>query len=383
MKILHQLGHNAKWNIDAFTENDIGSGFIYSAFNFTLNKINNIDPEISTVDLQYYGKKSGTAELGKFSTFPFHPQNGHQADKTTTSNMVNIYEGIKYQESLSLKKIIIPAYYETNAVNKIISVVNTSNKYLRENRKKRSTEYYMTIVLSLDMLVNANAMDVLLSALTDKDIIFDGYYVVCESDPGYKKKINPDYDYVENLCRVFLTLKGQGFKVIHGYSNWDAIVFLSICDIDYVTIGTYENLRNFNPDRFMHEMSGGPSDGWYFSEKLLNLIKTKEITNIRRLGGLPLIPDDKNIFSDVILDPGFIWNTHKPDIHKNYLLALSRILNQIVQFDEKKDRINFCLSLIEVAKKSYEGLAKRKIYLEDESSDYFLSTWSSFLRSKQ
>ena len=31
MKILHQLGHNQKWGLDSYFQNEIGDGFIFCA----------------------------------------------------------------------------------------------------------------------------------------------------------------------------------------------------------------------------------------------------------------------------------------------------------------------------------------------------------------
>lgn len=384
MKILHQTGHNKKWNIDAYIQNGIGDGFIFEAFNFTDDQLTELDgklKQISSIDLQFYGKKSSDG-LGKFEAYSFHPANRNDDDITITDGVANIIEGIKYQEKLGFPTIIIPSYYEERDLKKFKVIITKVNEYLR-SKKKSGFKYYMTLALSNNFIRTSDTVDEILNQITNMNICFDGYYVVCESSPGYKQKVSTDYDYLENLSKIFSILKKQKLSAIYGYANWDSIIFLTLNDIDSITIGSYENLRNFNYFRYTEKSSGGKSDGWYFSEKLLNFVKAKEITNIRRNNCLDLIKNENNIFSDVLLDPAFKWNTHKPEVHKNYMLAVSRLLTQLSKIQDPSKRIEFMLNKIEKAQEIYAELAKKKVFLPDESDDYFLGTWKSFLKTKQ
>ncbi len=382
MKILHQVGHNKKWNIDAHFINEIGDGFIFGAFNFTHEQILKLKPKIlekSSIDLQFYGK--GPSDLGKFNSYPFHPANRSSKDKTVTDGLRNIIEAITYQQNLGISKVIIPNYYFENDLDSLIKVVISVNKYLQKFKDK-NFEYYLTMPLSNQLIRSTETLESLLTILTKMDMVYDGYYVVCESKPGYKRKISVDPDYFENLSMFFNILNSNNIPVIYGYANWDAIIFLTLTEIDYITIGTYENLRNFNYLRYSEKMQGGPSDGWYFSEKLLNFIRAREITKIRRSGSLNLVSNDNNIFSEIILDPDFIWNTHKAEVHKNYLLSISQIMIELSNIKDINERISYMIERIQNAKRIYEELVNRKVFLVDESSDYFLSDWEAFLKSK-
>ncbi len=207
---------------------------------------------------------------------------------------------------------------------------------------------------------------------------------MCDAKPEFKKKISINYNYYHHLIKIFRVLKKQGFKIIYGYANWDALIFSSLCDIDYLTIGTYENLRNFDIKRFTEDTGGGPSKGWYFSEHLLNFVKAQELDNLRFSNCLGIIANNDNIFSDIILEDGFPWNTHKPDVHKNYLLSISRLLSTIDKLEDQNLKIEFLLKRISKAKSLYQRLEEEfKVYLNDESSDYHLGTWDAILRKYQ
>ena len=99
---------------------------------------------------------------------------------------------------------------------------------------------------------------------------------------------------------------------------------------------------------------------------------------------MDIIANEENIFSDIILEDGFPWNTHKPDVHKNYLLSISRLLLKINNLENQNLKIEFLLERITEAKSLYRKLEEKfKVYLNDESSDYHLGTWDAILRKYQ
>eukprot|EP01093_Parvamoeba_rugata_P014010 TRINITY_DN446_c0_g1_i1.p1 TRINITY_DN446_c0_g1~~TRINITY_DN446_c0_g1_i1.p1 ORF type:complete len:248 (+),score=40.58 TRINITY_DN446_c0_g1_i1:28-771(+) len=238
---------------------------------------------------------------------------------------------------------------------------------------------YMTLPFANHVIIDKNKVEEILFECTDMDICFDGYFITCENKPEQRKKLTTDIKILKNLSRVLSTLKQQKFKTIYAYANWDALIYLAQTDIDYLTIGTYENLRNFDISRYTEEPSGGGSKGYYFSEKLLNMVKADDMTTVKGLNGLKFVKNDKNIFSDIILEDNYLWNIHKPDVNKNYLLSISKLLNQISSIKNLKDRKAFVLNLIEEAIENYYNLDDKKIYLSPESSNYHLNLWKSYL----
>jgi len=385
-KILHQVGHNKNWNLDAYFKNDIGDGFIFTAFSIGADNLDrdmngykreNYVP-LSMIDLQFYGSKESKG--GKLDTYNFHPIKTARGDSTQVSTKENIFKAIEFQEKMGFRKIIIPIIYkEAGGVNDLIKMVNDVN--LRLN-KKSGLEYYMTIPFSYSLIKDDDNIEKILISITDLNIKFDGYFIVCETLLKTNEKISTDFVRYNNLFRIFNVLKKEGYKIIYGYSNWDSLIFLSLVDIDYISIGTYEVMRNFYIERFTEDKGGGASDGWYFSEKLLNCIRAREIDNLRKNGVLDLIKNEKNIFSDIILEEGYSWNTHRPDIHKNYLLAVSRLLKEISSIEEIKKRADLMLGKINYAKDLYSTLERNKVFLTEANSGYHLPFWESFLKSK-
>lgn len=382
MKIIQVLGHNFKWNIDSFLEQGIGDKLLITAFTFGESFLSNkkISPLLDKcmIDLQFYGKNVKLTS-GKLNEFSFHPIN-NEGEESTNVYMINcLKQAIKYQEQHGFKNIIIPLYYENETTKEIINTINNINNYLKDN-KKDSVKYYMTIPFAYDIIRDKDTIDDILFSLTDKDILFDGYYVVCENKPEQGHKITTDIKLITNLSVVLKTLKDQGFETIYSYANWDAIIYLAQTDIDYITIGSYENLRNFSIKRFTENISGGASDGYYFSEKLLNMIRAKDLININNNNQTEKIKNSKNIFSDYILSPGYSWNIHKPDVNKNYLLSISNLLKRISEIDQIKERILYVLFCIEAAIKAYDDLEDNYVVLAgSESKNYHLNIWKQYL----
>jgi hypothetical protein len=185
--------------------------------------------------------------------------------------------------------------------------------------------------------------------------------------------------YYVNLLQIFDTLSEQNFKTIHGYANVDALIFNSIVNIDYISIGTYEVQRSFNISRYVEDNSGGGSKGWYYSEKLLSFIRAQELELIRREGGLSLIENEDNIFSDLILVEDYDWNIHKPAVHKNYLVSVSKMLKEIHETKNPKEKIELMLEKVKKAREIFSSLESNNIFLSPESSGMHLPYWQTIL----
>lgn len=388
MKIYHQLGHNYKWALDSHFENNVGDGFIINAYSIEKDKVGKklsgaYKPEQylpkTMIDLQFYGSKSSNG--GCLNSYEFHPINFNKGQETEVSVVDSAYAAIQYQQKLGLKNILIPnVFIEPDKSKRNIELIGLLNKKIKEHKDAGYT-YYLTVPLSGKTIREDEDVEKILQALTDMDICFDGYYVVCEPNVETRKKISVDYKYYSNLNKVLSTLKRSDYKVILGYANVDALVFAALTPLDGVTIGTYENLRNFNIKRFTEDISGGKSDGWYFSEKLLNFVKSKQLDPIRDRGAMHLIENEENIFSDIILKNGYPWNIHRPDVNKNYLLAMSRQFSEIGSQSSRQERIQTLQRLIARAEENYKKLEALGIYLDEESVNYHLPLWKTILET--
>ena len=385
MKVTHVLGHNSNWNIESFLDHDIGDYFLITAFTHGIefHKKKTIKPilPISMIDLQFYGKKtSGDITKGNLSDFPFHPANCGDDEVTSVYFDNCLKQAIKFQEEKGFENIVIPHFYENEEVSDIIITIKKINFHLSKS-KLPDRKYFMTLAFANHIIIDKAKVEEILFCCTDMDICFDGFFITCENKPEVRKKLTTDIKVLRNISNVFKTLKAQQFETIYAYANWDAILILAQTDIDYITIGTYENLRKFDIARFTEDQNGGGSKGYYFSEKLLNMIRANDITSIRDLGQLHVVRNERNIFSDIILRPGYAWNIHKPDVNKNYLLAIDRLLHSIAAIEDLNARKKHVQSLVQDAIDRYNLLEENYVYLDNESANYHLNIWKSYLAS--
>jgi len=381
MKITHVLGHNSNWNIDSYLGQNIGDFFLITAFthgiNFDSKPLLKKVLDVSMIDLQFYGKNTDI-QTGKLTEFSFHTSNISNKENTNVYFENCAKQAIEFQIKKNFKNIIIPLFYENDEVNDIIYAIKTLNKYVSKLENKNH-KYFMTLPLANHIIIDKDKIEEILFACTDMDICFDGYFIACENKPETRKKLTTDIKIFKNLTRVFKTLKQQNFETVYAYANWDAIIYLAQTDIDYITIGTYENLRNFDIKRFTEDISGGGSKGYYFSEKLLNMVRADDVTMLNDTGNINIIKNEKNIFSDIILKEGYPWNIHKPDVNKNYLLSISAMLHKISTISDLELRKIYVMDLIENAINNYNYLEGNRIFLNNESSNYHLNIWKTYL----
>jgi hypothetical protein len=379
MKITHVLGHNSNWNIDAYFDQNIGDNFLITAYShgkdFLQKKSFQRILNNSMLDLQFYGNKHSK---GKLSEFDFHPSNHLESEITNVYFENCIKSAIEFQKNNGFKNIIIPHLYTNEDVEGIIKTIKNINRYIL--KKGRGTEkYFMTLPFANHIIIDKDKIEDILSECTTFDICFDGYFIVCENKPEFRKKITIDLKILKNITRILTTLKRNNFQTIYAYANWDALLHLTKTEIDYITIGTYENLRNFDIKRFTEDESGGASKGYYFSEKLLNMVRADSITLLRETNSLNLIKNERNIFSDIILREGFNWNIHKPEVNKNYLLSITRLLKDISMIDDVKLRKKYVINLVDSALEKYDLLEEHGVFLDREGMNYHLNTWKTYL----
>ncbi|MBO6522603.1 MAG: hypothetical protein JJ971_02150 [Balneolaceae bacterium] len=383
MKVTHVLGHNSNWNIESYNEQEVGDYFLITAYTHGINYDHNkhITQIInhSMIDLQFYGKKeSGNIKGGKLDQFKFHPANSSKNDLTSVYFENCVKQAISFQKSKGFKNIIIPHYYENEDIDQITSLIHSISKYV-SNIREDNEQYYMSLPLANHVIISKDKVEEILLTCTDMEINFDGYFISCEMKPEFRKKLDTDIKIFTNLSKVFKNLKINGFKTIFAYANWDAIIYLAQTDIDYITIGTYENLRRFDINRYTEDQSGGGSKGYYFSEKLLNMVRADDIVRIRNTDNLDIIKNDRNIFSDIILQDGYKWNIHRPDVNKNYLLSIDKLLKQISSITNIDKRKEFVLELVDNAIQNYRELDRKRVFLDDISSNYHLNDWKTYL----
>ncbi|MFW6130024.1 MAG: hypothetical protein ACOC56_02495 [Atribacterota bacterium] len=377
MEVYHQTGHNSIWNIESFTEDNAGSGLIFSPVNDTAEKIICNPKEIKNVsffDPQIYLPKSLKGKLSSYEYFPSNLKKKFKTSNFDKEKRVIAKECIDFQLTNNFKYLIIPSrYYEVLPSNFLeqfeAHLIEPFLSYYKS--LKLQTKILLTIIVKPEQLINEEHRNEFLNWITGIKGI-DGVYLIFENN--FLSKQIKDSAYLYNALLFIHSLKSNELIVNVGYTNIEGILY-SIAGPDSITMGSYENLRKFDVKRFKDsekEQIKGPNPRLY-SRSLFQLIDYGYIDGIIRL-----YSEWESIFEDSIYKPlmftsDYNWHFQKPEPYKHYFLLFS---SQILSLPSKiSTRINFLKNSFQNALKVFEEIKNAGIYLDNDSDGSHISFW--------
>ena len=132
-----------------------------------------------------------------------------------------------------------------------------------------------------------------------------------------------DTEFILNLLKFINILKDNEMYVHVGYSDIEGLIY-SIADIDSISIGTYENLRQFDLDNFNERKKEGhpnPPNKRIYSSKLFQWIDFNYLGALKSFGGFnDLFEQNKYITFDVPNKSN--WHFKFPELYKHYMMSL-------------------------------------------------------------
>lgn len=383
-RVYHQIGFREKWNFDTYIKYKVGDGFILSPVNLDKEKIEKIPSNLkkkSIFDPQCYFPS--LTPKGKLLTYDYFPQNVISSKNCCTQDFqiddnseIIAEKCFEFQDKNDFEYLVIPfnKYLFTSP-----SVMIDKNQekfvfpFIREYKDKATDKkLLLTIVLDEDHIKHEELRDYILNWITGIQEI-EGVYLIFSTE-GKSKQIK-DSDFLLGALIFINELKQNGLKVIIGYTNTEALLYL-VAMPDAVTIGSYENLRKFSSGRFVENdnMARAPIARLY-SDVLLNWIPSGIITILRE-NSLDKYDElfDNNDERPYTMDNEFNWHFTKAELYKHYFISFTA---QIKSFPkEEKDRIEYLTTLIEKALYQYRTLG---IPFDSESGDEHLIIWKNVL----
>lgn len=378
MLIYHQTGHNLKWNNDSFQDDKVGHGLIYSPVNLDSNKLDAIKPNLkqtSIFDPQLYVPKDDKGKLDTYDYFPtnlathfktsdFHAQKAELSKRCLDIQLKNDFE-----------YLIIPTrFFE-----------NLPHDYLYQNQEffiEPFIEYYkssstsknilLTVILTSDELLNSTLRDNLLNWLTGINGI-NGVYLILNNNFTTKQIKSTDY-LIEALKFIYI-LKQNSLKVIIGYTNTEGILY-SLAGADAITIGSYDNLRNFKINRFItpdkKSQIRQPSPRIYCS-KLLQWIDNRYIGGIKLLYKNWVDLFDVSKYNPLGFKKVENWHFKQPELYKHYFIVFSNQVNLLPS--DIGERVGYVKSIIKEAIVLFQTLDSEGVVLDQDSDGSHLNFW--------
>ena len=378
-KVYHQCGFREKWNMDIFLSEGVGDGLILSPVNLKLSKMVALQDEIknnSIFDPQFYKPNSDKALLAEYDFFPDKLMEGYETEAFDNFANECANRCTDFQIANGFKYITIPTICFEEYRADYLEVLRNSFTYpFLDNLKEKefSQKVILTIILHSNQIKPGTIRDELLNYLTESTSI-DGIYII-----PYTKKTSKrlkDIEFIYNMMTFIDVLRNNDLEVHVGYTDIVGLLY-TLADTTSISMGSYENLRNFSLKRFMITESGGqgPSPRIY-SALLLQWINYNYLLPLNIAAGEKKYFDE-NKHSIEMFKPDFKWHFTKPALYKHYFVSYYNQINSLQNTFE--ERYNQIVNIIESAINEFNHIRECGIFLGNDDDGSHLPMWLTVL----
>ena len=381
MLTYHQCGHNFVWNLQSLQNDGAGEGLIVSPANVEADKISRRIPaevrESSWIDPQFYRPNDNKSKL---KTYPFFP--GNMLENFSTGDFENYAveiarECLRFQDSLNFRYLVIPTrYFDDLPEDYLTQLAELFVEPFRQARLELhlAKPLLLTVIAKRLHLDVGSARDELLSWMTGFGDV-DGIYLIL--DGGSRAKQIKDAEFLSGALRFIRALRLNDMEVHVGYCGVEGLLY-SIADATSVTVGSYENLRSFNIQRFVSQENGtrrGPRPRVY-SGRLLQWIEDIYLGPLRQL-----VPDwqllfDDSPYRDYLLDPSSALNPQRAEIYRHYFFSFSRQIRQLPGLGARSAHLR---ARVRDAMGLFEQIGAANVFLNPDSDGSHLPSWLNAL----
>ncbi|RHX83588.1 hypothetical protein [Leptospira stimsonii] len=377
-RIFHQLGFRYQWNIDSFSNDSVGEGFVLSPVNIEKSKLLNIFSDsirtLSILDPQYYLIGDAKANLASYDYFPAVISAGADTQEFQTISKESALKCINYQNEIGVKYFTIPArYYEVWPPN----YLHSFKKEIFDNFLKSTAstdpdkKVICTLIVKDYQLKTPERFDEVLTWATSLRGI-NGFYLIFENN-STSKQIK-DIDFLFNALRFIKYLKLNDYEVIIGYCNNEGLLY-SLAEVDVVTVGIYENLRSFDIKRFTtveNSKIHGPNPRIY-SSRLNQWIDYNYLAALKNLYGEYSSLFDDSPYKPEMFVPDYNWHFQKKEPYLHYFCSYSAQIASLPM--NISDRIGFVKQKLLDSIALFNDIADSGVRLDDNSDGSHLNSW--------
>lgn len=385
MRVLHQAGHNTIWNVHSYTEDNAGDGIIFSPLHLQKGRLeSDISQSVkssSLFDPQFYVPDSQKNKLHSYDFFPERLMNGF----TTVDFEAQAYNAaeqcLNFQMHHDFESLIIPARFFPDLISNYIQQqrILFVDPFLHAYEKRGATKkLFLTLPLTASMLLDSEYRTAILDWATSYQEITGIYLLVFLGETSKQIK---NYEKLSAYASFINDIHEADLNVICGYCNTEGLLF-SILDVHAVTMGAYENTRNFSIDKFLEDDQErrGPA-ARIFLPKLLNWIRWSTAEEIRSdfpdLWEKVYTPTD---YSEQVFSTGQPPHFTQPALYKHHFTLMSELYAELSQGSPATRKA--CLTeKIKTAGMLYGEIEDRGVmFFDDNCAGTHLSIWNRVLR---
>ena len=383
MNILHQCGHNGKWNLDALNDG-VGDGLIISPVHEGEARVSTLAKDVRAVsvfDPQFYLPNSQKAKLNSFAFFPETIANGFSTLDYSIVSAESAKLCVAYQMRQGFSKIIIPTRFYEQMTSDFTDKQEayTVAAFLRElSKHKLKRPIFITLAITSHMVLDTKYRTHLLNWITSFPEV-SGVYLIVDCERNTKQIAVPDF--ILEMLVMLTELREAGLEVMLGYTNTESLLYLVAGDID-ITIGAYENTRMFSLDKFIvsDEDRRAPAARIYLPG-LLNWIQFSQAKQIRSAS--PTVWSkvyDSTSHAEPLFkatkDPAF----NQSPLYRHYFECFVKQV-RFLEGKSLKDRYTVLRSWIQKAISLNEEISEIPIDLEKHGRGDHLQPWLDALNS--
>ncbi len=382
--LLHQVGHNANWNLDSFQIDDCGDGLIFSPVHQNIDSVRKAPPEVrarSLFDPQYYLPNSQKAKLNSYDFFPETLLGGFSTTGFGAVARESAKRCLAFQLEQGFAGIVIPArhFEEMNPDYTDDQQAYTVDPFLSEITKARVDQrIWLTLPMTAAMVLHVSYRTKILNWVTSFPEIF-GVYLIVEFERETKQIQSKDF--LSAQLEFLRQLRSADLEVIVGHCNTEGLLY-SLIDGCAITFGAFENTRMFSVDKFVSSLEDrrGPRARMYLNGLLnwVQYVQAKEISS--KANDLWRNIYKANEYGDDALSSPTEPHFNQPALYKHFFLAFESQVKALGAVSQSA-RYGLLRAWIKAAIDFDEELKRRYFDLERHGRGDHLQPWLDAINS--
>ena len=380
LRLLHQVGHNSKWNVESFETDGCGDGLILSPLHQVMGTVEKLPAETraaSIFDPQFYLPNSRKTKLLSYPFFPEQVDGGFQ----TSSFVAHVAEVAKscidFQVAQGFRKVVVPTRYINQMYPSYFTQQNqfTVNAFMEHAGGR---QLCLSVALTAPMIQDQEWRERVLNWVTSFPDV-DEVYIMYEHERGTKQV--QDARFLMDCMTFCSDIMNTGLAVTLGYTNTEGLLYTVAGDLS-ITMGAFENTRIFSVDKFL-ESEGerrGPKARIYLPG-LFNWVQFEDAKRIRdsapRVWEQVYQPTD---WAEEALRREIEPTFNQSPLYKHYFRNMQDQMDELRPLTAKERR-QLLLTKISAGMGAYRELHFRGIGLEKHGQGGHLLEWQNALNT--
>ncbi len=379
LKIYHQCGHFTSWNKEAFEEQGLGDGLIFSPVHEHKDRFSTVFSDdlknVSFFDPQFYLPNSTKVKLESYEFFPETVSGGFATADFSVHALEAARGCLEFQLENNFDRLVIPARFHEQLASDFCGAQSayTVVPFLTAlSEQEPDKEVFLTLPVTQHMILDPAFRSEVLNWVTSYPEI-DGIYLIISFDRQRKQITSSSV--LRQALEFVNDLMSADLKVVVGYCNSENILFSLLGDIE-LSFGAYENTRMFSLDKFLE--SDTPRRGpraRIFVPGLLNWIQLEQAKDIRER--LPDLWAEIHISTDdseAALESVGDWAFNKKELYRHHFFAAQDQIGILSPLSQS-DRHALIRQKLLAARDYYENIEGAYIDLDLHGSGEHIQPW--------